>query len=137
MLNALITSIVVSASVASAAPCEQPVAAPVVQYQHHKAWETLTGPLKLDARRTTTINVGKQAGGFMALELKALHGSTDVKQVKIEFGNGTSQVVRLDQCLDANNHTVKIDHDGNARFITQIKLTGSSNWNGSYEVLAV
>jgi hypothetical protein len=128
MLNALVASLVLST-----VPCKPPV----VITHPIKVWKELGGTLKLESKHKEDVVVGAQYGRFDTLKLQELNGRTTVKQVTIVFADGCAQNVVLNQTLDANSPTLTIDLDGKHREIQRVVVTGSSSWNGTYELFAV
>ena len=147
MLNALVTSLVISASAgAYTAPCETPVATvPVaVKYAHAtnyhpiKQWVDLSSKaLQLDGQHYNYVHVGTQAGRFDVIKLQNLGGRNYVKEVVVDFVGGGSQVIKPVETLDARNPSLTIDLAGNHRQVQRVVVAGSSSRNGSYEVLGL
>ena len=71
------------------------------------------------------ITVGRRAGRFDTLQIRAAGGRTFVKQVYVQFDDGQEQVVRdLDRTL-VGNQGITLDLDGRHRAIRRIVVYGS------------
>ncbi len=121
--------------------CNPP--APVVQVQapvyktsiYRRPWVQLMQPERMVAGQV--IHVGAAKGQLNRLELKAVAGTSFVKEISIGFAGGGSQLVKLNQALDRNNPTISIDLAGTNRVIKHIEVYGSGNARSAYQMLAV
>jgi len=98
-------------------------------------WTALTQPTRIDRGREF-ITIGKEHGRFTTVKLENVRGTSNITQVLINFANGTSQVVKLNQRLSAANPCIEINLDGNKRAISGIVVYGASWSRSAYQILA-
>lgn len=98
-------------------------------------WTSLTQPTRIDRGREF-ITIGKEHGRFNTIKLDNVRGSTVISQVLINFANGKSQVVKLNQRLTPGNPCITINLDGNNRAISRIVVYGDSGARSAYQILA-
>lgn len=98
-------------------------------------WTSLTQPTRIDRGREF-ITIGKEHGRFNTLKLDNVRGATVVTQVLINFANGKSQVVKLNQRLTTGNPCITINLDGNNRAISGIVIYGQSGARSAFQILA-
>jgi hypothetical protein len=159
-IKALITTLVLgSSSVAMAHPVSAPVVQPVAQpiyrgpirapmppqhawgvYQprFQRSWVTLggvnhivDGPMTFRLGRT-----GLASERFSTLQLQSQAGKSLIQRVLIQFGNGRTQVVEVNQYLNASNPTIMIDLEGRGRAISKVTVVGRNARQSAYRVLA-
>ena len=80
-----------------------------------RGWVTLTAPLA-NYNNREFIKIGARQGRFERLRLDVPAGRVFVRQVLINFSDGTSQKLLLDRFLRAGEH-IDIDIPGRARAI--------------------
>jgi hypothetical protein len=98
-------------------------------------WMALTQPTRLDRGREF-IHVGPQYGRFNTLKLESTRGASFINQVAIQFADGKTQVVHLNEGLSGRNPCITIDLTGRNRQINGIVVYGSTNARSSYQILA-
>jgi len=77
-------------------------------------------------------------GRFTSLQLQSSSGKSLIYRVLIQFSNGKTQAVELNQYLNASNRKIMIDLDGEwARSIAKVTVVGRNARNSSYSVLAI
>jgi len=164
-IKALITTLVLgSSSVAMAhpvsAPVVQPVAQPISQpiyrgpirapmppqhawgvYQpgyRRSSWVTLGGVNQIaDGPMTFRLGrTGLASERFSTLQLQSQAGKSLIQRVLIQFGNGRTQVVEVNQYLNASNPTITIDLEGRERAISKVTVVGRNARQSAYRVLA-
>jgi hypothetical protein len=125
------------------APIYQPAPQPAPIYQpapdyhrpHHRSWITLGGiDHKVDGAMSFGVRWGQQ---FSTLKLKSEAGKSLINRVVIQFANGRTQVVELNQYLNRSNPTITIDLDGRARAIAKVTVVGRNARSSAYRVLAI
>jgi hypothetical protein len=96
-------------------------------------WVTLTTRLA-NYRGREIIPIGRQAGPFERLRLDVEDGRVFVRQVRIDFADGTSQRLVLGRFVNAGQH-VAIDVPGRARYITRVVVftDPARGWRGRGE----
>jgi hypothetical protein len=89
-------------------------------YRHrdHRGWVTLTAPLA-NFHKREYIPVGRHQGRFERLRLDVGAGRVFVRQVVINFANGTSQKLLVRRLVWAGDH-IDIDLPGRARAINGV-----------------
>lgn len=98
-------------------------------------WVDLTAPTRIDRGREF-FHIGAQAGRFDTLKLENKAGSSYISQVLVEFADGKSQVVHLNENLSASNPCITIDLQGHDREIGRIVVYGSTARHSSYQIMA-
>ncbi len=68
------------------------------------------------------IRVSSSEGTFTKIKLKVLHNRIELLDLKVYFGNGGSQDIKLRRLIKAGGETRTIDLDGGARVIKKVKL---------------
>jgi len=163
-IKALITTLVLgSSSVASSVAMAHPVSAPVVQpvaqpvyqplyrapmpapyeptYQpgyRRSSWVSLGGVNYIvDGQMSFRLGrTGLASERFSTLQLQTQAGKSLIQRVLIQFGNGRTQVVEVNQYLNASNPTITIDLEGRARTISKVTVVGRNARQSAYRVLA-
>jgi hypothetical protein len=124
-------------------PIYQPVQQPAPIYQpmpgyhrpYHRSWIPLGGiNYKVDGEMSFRGRGGEQ---FSKLKLQSDAGKALIYRVLIQFTNGRTQVVELNQYLRASNPTITIDLDGRARAIAKVTVIGRNAPSSAYRVLAI
>lgn len=64
--------------------------------------------------------IGQRKGLFKSLRIRNKDRAVKIRRIRITFGNGSTQTVRLNRTLDGGEQTAVIDLDGNSRFIDNI-----------------
>jgi len=98
-------------------------------------WMTLSMGDKLNRNGSEYIRLNAYKP-LKTLKLQATGGTTSIKDVTIQFANGQTQTVCLNQTL-SGNAAATIDLSGNFRKVVSLSLTGSSSRRASFEVLGV
>jgi hypothetical protein len=161
-IKALITTFVLgSSSVASSVAMAHPVAAPVAvrpvaqpiyrapmpapyatgvyQPRYRRAqWVSLGGVNYIvDGQMSFRLGrTGLASEQFSTLKLESQAGKSLIQRVLIQFGNGRTQVVELNQYLNASNPTITIDLEGRGRQISKVTVIGRNARQSAYRVLA-
>ena len=164
-LKALITTFVLgSSSVAMAHPVSAPVYQPTAQpiyrrpmppqyapgyqptvyqptvyepYHHHRASWTTLGAVNQIADGAMAFRVGRFGEQFSTLKLQSDAGKSLIQRVMIRFADGRTQVVEVNQYLNASNPTITIDLDGRARQVAKVTVIGRNARQSAYRVLAI
>ncbi len=68
------------------------------------------------------IRVGKSRGRFRRLQIRVEGNDVLFKQLKVVFGNGTTQTINLNESVREGTVSRSIDLNGRARFIRHIDL---------------
>ena len=92
-----------------------PYGRPSYHVQRDRGWVTLTAPLA-NYNNREFIRIGRHQGRFERLRLDVGAGRVFVRQVLINFTDGTSQKILLGRFLRAGEH-IDIDVPGRARAI--------------------
>jgi hypothetical protein len=100
-----------------------------------ESWVALTQPTRIDRGREF-FHIGEQAGRFDQLKLENTAGRSYITQVLVEYANGKSQVVHLNENLNASNPCITINLSGRDRAISRIVVYGSTARHSSYQILA-
>ena len=112
-----------------------PAPAPIVaSWGHRPMWMTLSTNDRI-FRGSELISLARTKP-LRTLKLQATRGSTSIKDVTIQFANGQTQTVCLNQTI-ANGSSATIDLTGNYRNVVSLSLTGSSGRRASFQVLGV
>ena len=144
-IKALITMLVLgSSSVAMAHPVSQVdfEGAPVVTRDHRSPpfvpqWTTL-GTTSQSGNGAMKFYASPSAGKFTMLRLQTTAGKAFIKQVEIKFAGGATQVVALNQYLNAANPIITIDLDGNrGRSIRNVTVVAKNTRQSSFRVQAI
>lgn len=86
---------------------------------------------------TETFWVGAQKGYFQTLKLESYGFKSYVSTVKINFADGRSQTVALNEYINAHNPCVTIDLNGRApRAIQSIQFTGANARQSTLKLIA-
>jgi hypothetical protein len=100
------------------------------------SWVTLANDTQLDGR--TLIKVAPSTRAFTKLQLRADDGRAQIDRVMITFGNGRTQVVKLDKKLSKRDSSISIDLRGESRNIERIVVVGRTHGRGAgLDVLAL
>ena len=123
-----------------------PAPSPAYQADYHAShrsppfvpvWTTL-GAMNRIADGEMSFAVNPYAGRFTMLKLQSSAGKSLIYRVKIQFANGRTQVVELNQYLTAASPMIKIDLAGEgARSIKNVTVVGRNARMSAYSVLAI
>lgn len=106
-------------------------------YHHHRAaWTTLGGVDRI-VDGAMAFRVGRFGEQFSTLRLQSDAGKSLIHRVLIRFADGRTQVVELNQYLNASNPTITIDLEGRARQIAKVTVIGRNARQSAYRVLAI
>ena len=100
------------------------------------AWLTL-GTVNQIIDGDMAFYVGHRTSKLSTLKLQNLTGKTLVQRVLIQFANGRTQTVELNQYLMASSPTLTIDVQGEARSVTKVTVVGRNARQSAYSLLAV
>jgi hypothetical protein len=102
-------------------------------------WVTLgTESRIIDGAMAFRVNPTLRSARFSALKLQSAGGKSLIHRVEIQFANGRTQVVQLNQYLTAASPTITIDLAGDAaRAIRNVTVVGRNARQSSYSVLAI
>lgn len=124
------------------APIYQPAHDPTPIYQPanpRSRWVTL-GSVDHVVNGEVSFRVGRFGRDdqqFRALKLSSEAGKSLIQRVLIRFTNGRTQVVEVNEYLNASNPSIKIDLDGRARSIAKVTVIGRNARQSAYRVLAI
>jgi hypothetical protein len=100
-------------------------------------WTTL-GTERQIASGAMKFRVGPSLGKFSMLKLQTAAGKSLINRVEIQFMNGATQTVALNQYLNASNPIITIDLAGDwARSIRNVTVVGKNARQSAYSVLAI
>ena len=68
------------------------------------------------------IRVGRKEGAFSAIRLAVRQAPIEIYDLKVVFGNGRSQAIRLRSKIPAGSVTGKIDLKGDERGIDRVEM---------------
>jgi hypothetical protein len=109
------------------------------RYHRDRGWVTLTAPLA-NFNNREFIRIGRDQGRFERLRLDVEAGRVYVRQVLINFADGTSQKLLLNRFLRAGEH-IQIDVPGRARAINRLVVytdpARSRRTRGEYRISGV
>lgn len=105
-------------------------------YRHRAAWTTLGGVNQI-ADGAMAFRVGRFGEQFSTLRLQSDAGKSLIQRVMIRFADGRTQVVEVNQYLNASNPAITIDLDGRARQIAKVTVIGRNARQSAYRVLAI
>lgn len=130
------------------APVYQPVyqpmppqSAPVYQppvYQppvYHASWTVLGGVNRI-VDGAMSFRVGRTGQQFSTLKLESEGGKSLIQRVLIQFANGRTQTIEVNQYLTSSNPTIKLDLEGRTRAIAKVTVIGRNARSSAYRVLA-
>jgi hypothetical protein len=80
------------------------------------------------------VMVGSEAGYFSQLRLKATHGRTGVRRVKIFFADGGTRTIRLFRSIRKGGHDTIVISLGAARPIDRLVISTDRGTKGRYAV---
>jgi hypothetical protein len=148
MLKALITTLVLGTSSVAMARPVAPNYQPTPVYQpyrpapvyrapaHRSSWVTL-GSVNHIANGEMSFWMGRTMNErFSTLKLKSGAGKSLIQRVLIQFANGRTQTVDVNQYLNASNPTITIDLQGRERAISKVTVIGRNARQSSFSVLA-
>jgi hypothetical protein len=69
-----------------------------------------------------TLRIGRKDGPFRAIRLRVRHAPIEIFDLRVVFGNGTAQNVRVRQVIPPGGETRAIDLAGNIRGIDRVEL---------------
>ena len=114
-----------------------PQPAPVYEPAFHRSsWVTLASVNRIVDGRMS-FRVGPAGERFSTLMLQNQAGKALISRVLIQFANGRTQVVEVNQYLNAANPTITIDLEGRARKIAKVTVIGRNARQSAYRVLAI
>ena len=102
------------------------VAAGPADARKKRHWVQLGSQVASFKKDRDVIEVGRQAGSLDRIRLKVRRSGVFVRRIKIFFGNGDEQVVRIRSWLPAGVETSAIRLDGGVRWIDRIELSYQS-----------
>jgi hypothetical protein len=121
-------------------PVRQPMPpqpAPIYQEGPYQwGWTTLGGVSQI-ADGAMAFRVGRSGEQFSKLKLQSDAGKSLISRVLIQFTNGRTQAVEVNQYLTASNPAITIDLDGRARAIAKVTVIGRNARQSAYRVLAI
>ena len=123
-------------------PAPTPMPATAYDGTHHSPvfvpqWTTL-GTASQISNGAMKFYVSPSAGKFTMLRLQTAAGKAFIKQVEIKFAGGATQVVALNQYLNAANPIITIDLDGNrGRSIRNVTVVAKNTRQSSFRVQAI
>jgi len=133
---------------APAMPAPAPVAQPVWQpmppqpapgYErpyYRSGWIMLGGVDRITAG-PTTFRVGRFGKQLSTLKLEGEGRKSLIQRVLIQFANGRTQVVEVNQYLTASNPTIEIDLQGRTRAVSKVTVYSRNARQSAYRVLAI
>jgi hypothetical protein len=81
------------------------------------------------ARDRDTINVGRHAGAFRAIQLRVHGGAVNFDRVIVRYGNGTQEELQIRSTIPSGGQTRIIDLPGERRIIQSVDFWyGKANW---------
>jgi hypothetical protein len=81
------------------------------------------------ARDRDTINVGRRAGAFRAIQLRVHGGAVNFDRVIVRYGNGTQEELQIRSTIPSGGQTRIIDLPGERRIIQSVDFWyGKANW---------
>ena len=75
------------------------------------------------------IRVGRQDGRFRAIKLRARGNDIEVLDLKVIYGNGQTEDLRVRHFMRKGSETRAIDLRGNTRFIREVQMVYKSRPN--------
>jgi hypothetical protein len=120
-------------------PIYQPAPRPYYPGAYHRAsWTTLGGVSHIvDGEMSFRPARFRGEQQFSTLKLQSDAGKSLIYRVLIQFQNGRTQVVELNQYLNASNPSIQIDLNGRARSIAKVTVVGRNARQSAYRVLAI
>ena len=125
-------------------PAPRPIYQPAPQpyypgaYHHRASWVTLGGVSHIvDGEMSFRPGRFRGEQQFSTLRLQSDAGKSLIYRVLIQFQNGRTQVVELNQYLNASNPSIQIDLNGRARSIAKVTVVGRNARQSAYRVLAI
>lgn len=86
-------------------------------------WERL-GSVSFSRRDDEVrIDVGVREGRFGRLQLAHAGNPVQIRDIRVRFGNGETQVIRVDQDLEDGQRTRPLDLEGDRRFIERVVIS--------------
>jgi hypothetical protein len=113
-------------------PVYQP---PVYQPHYHTSWTVLGGVNRI-VDGAMSFRVGRTGQQFSRLKLESEGGKSLIQRVLIQFANGRTQTIEVNQYLTASNPTIKLDLEGRTRAIAKVTVIGRNARSSAYRVLA-
>jgi hypothetical protein len=103
-------------------------------------WQVL-GSRKIDLSvDRDAISVNRREGPFDTISLRARDAAGTIYDIRVTFGNGSRQTIRVDRRLRRGGQSPVFDLDGKARRITKVELlyekTTSGRQRATIELLA-
>jgi hypothetical protein len=81
------------------------------------------------ARDRDTINVGRRAGAFRAIQLRVHGGAVNFDRVIVRYGNGTQEELQIRSTVPSGGQTRIIDLPGERRIIQSVDFWyGKATW---------
>jgi hypothetical protein len=120
-------------------PVYQPAQRPYYPGAYHRSsWVTLGGINHIvDGEMSFWPGRFRGEQQFSTLKLQSDAGKSLIYRVQIQFQNGRTQVVELNQYLNASNPSITIDLAGRARSIAKVTVVGRNARQSAYRVLAI
>lgn len=88
----------------------------------NEGWQVL-GSREVDLERDRdVVRIGRSKGPFDAIALRARDESVFVYDIRVTFGNGKRQLIRVDERLRRGTQSKALNLKGNARRITKVEL---------------
>lgn len=113
-----------------------PIYRPAPRPAPRPAWVML-GQVDRATSGATSFQVGRSHKSFTTVKLQRTAGKSLVRRVQIQFANGRTQTVDLNQYLTASNPSITIDLAGHTRSIAKVTVIGRNARHAAYRVLAI
>lgn len=102
--------------------------APRYGEMYHSNWVLLGEGFSTEYGRQD-LELGRRAGAFRRVNIKAERGHPYIRRVIVEFGNGEREAVRVDQELEPG-HSYTFDLPGDFRQIRRVEvITAPDRWS--------
>jgi hypothetical protein len=118
-------------------PAYQP--APVYRPVYRPAWVSLGGVSHIaDGEMSFWPNrFAREGREFSTVKLQSNGGKSLIYRVLIQFQNGRTQTVELNQYLNASNPSITIDLAGRTRQIAKVTVIGRNARQSAFQVMAI
>ena len=103
---------------------------------YRPAWVSLGGVNQI-ADGEMSFRVGRFANEFSTVKLQSSGGKSLIYRVLIQFANGRTQTVELNQYLNASNPSITIDLNGRSRQVAKVTVIGRNARQSAFQVLAI
>lgn len=87
-----------------------------------RGWDTLASDRFSLSNEEVEMRVGRREGRVAQIRLRSEGERVNLREVRIRFGNGETQVVRMDERLERGQETRVIDVEGDRRFIERVTV---------------